>query len=329
MGVNYTEIRVSGKAIKVPWIRINDRTIVVKGKWLKMAAVQDEELVEGEVVGNPESFVRALEADIFTFAQHLTENIPKYHYYLEWDNTAVISTSSFADWWEKRVSHGLRKDVKRARKRGVVVRAVEFNDEFVRGIAGIYNETPIRQGRPFWHYGKSFDSVKAEISTYLERSAFLGAYCNDELIGFLKIVYVGQIARLMFILSKRAHNDKRPTNALIAKAVELCERRKCLYLTYGHFSYADNAETSLAAFKHRNGFYQISFPRYFIPLTLKGKVCLKLGLHHGINKMVPNKVRNLARSARKKIYENIVARLRSDSQPPSLGQDAQATNTLE
>ena len=41
---------------------------------------------------------------------------------------------------------------------------------FSRGISNVYNETPIRQGRKFWHYGKSFDQVKAANATYLDRS---------------------------------------------------------------------------------------------------------------------------------------------------------------
>jgi hypothetical protein len=212
-------------------------------------------------------------------------------------------------------SQGLRKDVKRAEKRGVVVKVVDFNDDFVRGIMAIYNETPIRQGRPFWHYRKDFNTVKMECATYLQRSEFLGAYCGNELIGFLKIVRVDRLARLMFIISKIAHYDKRPTNALIAKAVELCVQRKCSHLTYGNFAYDGDASTSLVAFKRRNGFEQVDFPRYFVPLTIKGKLCLKLKCHHGIKGMIPKKLLNLARGARTKLYGAFRRKLKSTAEP--------------
>ena len=34
---------------------------------------------------------------------------------------------------------------------------VPFTDDFVHGIMDIYDETPVRQGRSFWHYKKSFE----------------------------------------------------------------------------------------------------------------------------------------------------------------------------
>ena len=110
MSVNYTEIRVSGKTIKVPSTRVNDRTIVVTGKSLKTAAVQDEEVVQGEPVDDPELFIAALkqsglQADIFTFSQHLPNVIPKYQYYLEWDSMAAVPITTFQEWLKQRVEY--------------------------------------------------------------------------------------------------------------------------------------------------------------------------------------------------------------------------------
>ena len=56
-----------------------------------------------------------------------------------------------------------------------MVKLAEFDDEFVRGIVEINNETPIRQGRAFWHFQKSFEAVKEKNSTYPEKY-LLGAY---------------------------------------------------------------------------------------------------------------------------------------------------------
>ena len=306
MTSNQSEIRVRGNSVTVPSAWISGQRVITSGKIVCLAVVHDEELIDGQAVCDPELFISELEksglkADIFCFAQPLTQTTPRYRYYFEWDNAAVIPITSYADWWQRR-SHDLRRDVKRSKNRGVLIKTCEFNDEFVRGIMEIYNETPIRQGRPFWHYGKDFAAVKNELSTYLDKSEFVGAYHNDELIGFLKIVYVGRLGRLMFILSKMAHRDKRPTNALIAKAVELCEVKKCSHLTYGNFTYGNGVSSSLTAFKHRNGFEQILFPKYYIPLTFKGKVCLKLKLHHGFKGIIPPWLLERARTARAKLY---------------------------
>jgi hypothetical protein len=56
-----------------------------------------------------------------------------------------------------------------------------------------------------------------ENATYLERSEFLGAYLNDGLIGFIKIIYVDKIATLIQSISKIEHRDKRATNAFLLR----------------------------------------------------------------------------------------------------------------
>lgn len=286
-----TEIRVKGKAVRVPSAEIEGRVVLATGRWLKMAAVQDEELVEGETVADPERFVARLKqsglaADLFTFAQKLPETSPKYAYHIEWDNLAVIPITTYAHWWEKRAESSVRRAVRKANKVGVVARLAEFNDAFVQEVCRIYNDTPVRQGRAFWHYQKDFPAVKRDLSTYCERSVFLGAYYRDELIGFMKIVYVGTIASMLQIFTQARHFDKNPSNALIAKAVENCELDRMSHLTYGRFVY-NGASSSLAAFKRRNGFEQVLLPRYYIPLTPKGSLALKLKLHQPLAARIP------------------------------------------
>ena len=41
----------------------------------------------------------------------------------------------------------------------------------------------------------------------------------------------------MQVLSKMGHLDKSPQNALIAKAVEICENEGIPYLTYANYVY--------------------------------------------------------------------------------------------
>jgi hypothetical protein len=289
--IGHTEIRIKGKAVFVPSAQIDGRTITIGGKWLKMAVVQDEELVEGETVADPESFVSQLKktglsADIFTFAQKLTDTTPKHRYFMEWENLAIVPITTYSEWWEKRLESSVRRAVRKAAKSGIEVKLEELDEAFVKGIASINDETPIRQGRAFWHYRKSLDEVHRENSTYPERNIFLGAYYQGEMIGFIRIICVGKVASLVQLLSMIKHYDKRPANAMIAKAVETCAQRGMSHLMYCNYIYND-PNSSLTEFKRRNGFEQVLVPRYYIPLTLKGKLALKLGFHHGLKGLIP------------------------------------------
>ena len=82
MSTDYADISVGGKAFSAPSAHIEGRTVIATGTWMKIAAVKDEELVEGETVADPELFVSRLKqtglnADIFTFAQKLPDAIPR------------------------------------------------------------------------------------------------------------------------------------------------------------------------------------------------------------------------------------------------------------
>src|SRR5262245_54818194 len=175
-----TVIRIKGKNTLVPSAEIAGRRVIVTGKILRVAQVFDEELVEGGSCPNPPAVIATLEAsplkpDLFTFAQRPPETTPRFNLLFEWDNWAVASTLSAQNWWEKLPQES-RKNVRRAVKRGVSVRSVPFDAALVRGIQGIYNETPIRQGKKFWHFGKDCETVKMLNETYLERSEFIGAF---------------------------------------------------------------------------------------------------------------------------------------------------------
>ncbi len=270
----------------------DEKKIVITGRWLKIASIMDEEFLEDELITEPDEFVPRINeaeetADIFTFAQKIPDVVPRYKYDLEWDNFAVIPITTFSDWWENRVERDVRKAVNRAKKSGVVTKQAEFNDEFVEGIRRIYNESPVRQGKPFWHYQKDFDVVKAENSTYADRSVCIGAYYNEELIGFIRMLYVGTVATTLQVISQMKHFDKKPTNALIAKAVEICAMNKMSHFVYSSFLY-NNTYSSLTEFKRRNGFEQVLVPRYYIPLTRRGRIALRLGLHLPLVRWCPS-----------------------------------------
>ena len=144
--------------------------------------------------------------------------------------------------------------------------------------------------------------MKSQNATCLARSEFLGAYLGQELIGFIKLIYVGDIAMIIQILSKNEHRDKRPNNALIAKAVAVCEGKGISLLVYGKYVYGRNERSSLTEFKRRNGFKEVSFPRYFVPLTSRGWWIIKSGLHRGLKDFIPRPMIWLLLEMRSRFY---------------------------
>ncbi|HXJ80472.1 MAG TPA: hypothetical protein VMS64_17560 [Candidatus Methylomirabilis sp.] len=306
MRTAYEEVRIRGRDTLVPAARIGGHTMVAIGSWVRLAQVKDEELIEGDVIDDPRSLVELLKrselrADVFTFAERPPRITPRYEYHVEWDNWAVAPITTFEEWWKHRLPRESRKNVRRAGRCGVVVRSVPFGDELVSGIARLYNETAVRQGRRFWHYGKDLDAVKRVNATYLERSEFIGAFLGSELIGFVKLVYVDHIATLMQVLAMNAQRDKRPMNALLAHAVKACERRKLSFLVYGRYRYGSGKVTSLTEFKRRNGFEEIRFPRYYVPLNRRGKLAIRLGLHRPVRTLLPGPAREFLRGCRSQL----------------------------
>ena len=308
MADGQTEISVKGTWVKVPVLQINGTTIVVQGSWLKIASIHDEMWLEMGLE-DPAACVKRLKeyksrgphADIFTFSQKPPAMTPKYAYPMEWDSIAAIPLTTFKEWWDKLPQEG-RKNVRRSQKRDVIVKVKGLDDDLIRGIMEINNDSPVRQGRRFPHYGKTFDQVKKDHSSFLDRCDFVCAYVGSELIGFIKIVYRGEIASILQLLAKAGHYDRRPANAMLAKAVELCEARRISYLTYGFYNYGNKRDSSIVDFKVRNGFQEILTPRYYVPLTTWGMIAMKLKLHRGLLGILPKSAISLGVNARMKWY---------------------------
>ena len=258
--------------------------VKVEGKFLRIGRLEGETY---KFASDPNVVLDDLRrsrrrVDLFTFVQSLSEPPVSYPYVMEMDNLAVLQLSTFDQWWTEQLGFKGRNKAKQAAKKGVSLREVPFDDAFVRGIRDIYNETPIRQGRRFPHYGKTLETVRREAATFLDSSIFIGAFMGEKLIGFAKLTAddAGTQAGLMHIVSMLEHRDKAPTNALVAEAVRACAERKIPYLVYSSFAYGKKQQDSLSDFKERNGFKKFDVPRYFVPLTLLGRAALRAGLHH-------------------------------------------------
>ena len=310
------KIRLRGQNIEVPSIRIQDRTLISTGKWLRTAMVHDEAYVEGELVPDAAGMIAELKRwkakpDIFTFMQHVTDVEPRFNYPMEWDNFAVIPVVSYEDWLRNRVRRDVRENVRRSKREGVIVRRSEYDAEFVEGIKRLYDDTPVRQGKAFWHHGKSLEALEEIHGTYRERAEYIGAYFEGVLIGFLKMVYTGRIAKTMHVISDAKYHAKRPTNALIAGAVEACEQRRMLFLIYGEYTFSGNLRNSLTDFKRHNGFEEVRYPRYFVPLTVKGRMAMKAGMHRDPRALVPTPIHQLLRNVRAWVYQQLERRKKS------------------
>jgi hypothetical protein len=309
MMTNVSEVYSRGRWRQAAALEVDAHTIVITGKWLKVASVRSEAWLEAEIP-NPDRCVSELIrqkgqigcADIFTFGQKLPDTSPKHSYPMEWDSVAAIRLTSFDDWW-RGLPQASRKNVRRAQKRGVIVSVREFNDEIVNGLVDLHGVSPLRQGKRNREFGKSFAELKKDHSSFLDRSDFICAYFGDELIGLLKIVYCGQVATILNLEPKATHDDKRPGNALIAKAVELCAAKGMAYVTYGRFNYGNKRGDALQEFKIRNGFGEILVPRFYVPLTNWGCVCLKLGLHRGLLGMLPSRAIRVLLNSRAVWYD--------------------------
>src|SRR5437867_5721013 len=159
VAVKRAQVNIKGEWKEVPGFDLDGKTIIVHGNPVKVASVEGEEWLETEV-GDPEACLNelrrrrenGLQADVFTFAQKLTEITARYGYPVEPESIAAIHIRSFKEWWES-LPQETRKNVRRAERRGVTVQLAPFDDELVRGIAEVQNEAPVRQGRRYPHYG--------------------------------------------------------------------------------------------------------------------------------------------------------------------------------
>jgi hypothetical protein len=287
--------------------RIEGRSVVVHRRLCRIAEVDGEGY---KYLADPKSVIAELRnsrarADLFTFMQEMPETSPLYKYPYVWDNFAVLSISTFDQWWTKQIGFKARNKAKQAEKKGIVIREVPFSDDLVQGIWEIYNEVPVRQGRRFPHYGKSLEAVRAMSATFLDSSVFIGAFDGEKLVGFIKMTMndARTQAGLMHILSLISYRDKAPTNALLVQAVRSCADRGVIRLVYANFAYGNKSRSSLSDFKERNGFQRVDIPRYYVPLTMWGAFIFRFGLHRRLAEQMPESIAAKLREFRSRWYQ--------------------------
>lgn len=287
-------------------MHIGDTEVRVNGKLLRTGRLEADGY---HFLENPEEVLQELRkhptrVDLFTFVQRLPNTEKNYDYPMEWDNFAALRVTTFDEWWNKQLGFKARNKAKQAEKKGIVIREVPFGEELARGIWEVYNESPMRQGQPNRHYGKPFERIYKEEATFLDTSIFIGAFLENKLIGFVKMVHdqTNTQAGMMNFVSMIRHRDKAPANALVAHAVRSCADRGIPYLVYSRFAYGKKQKSSLTDFKERNAFKQIDIPRYYVPLTPLGGIALRLGLHQRMVDRLPESVAGKLRDLRSAWY---------------------------
>ncbi len=228
--------------------------------------------------------------DVFTFIErkwcNSIRNPPRLWLGTE-DNIALLQVTTFDEWW-KNIGKKTRNMVRKAEKSGVKTEVVEPSEELAEGIWKIYNETPIRQEREFPHYGTQLQAVINGIGLS-QNCIYVGAYFQEKLAGFIQLVHGHDVALISQILSLQKHWDKAVNNALVAKAIEFCANKKIRWIMYGRMG----NHPSLDKFKQSNGFSRFTVTRYYVPITKKGRIAVRMGLHREIKDVLPQPVKYL------------------------------------
>src|SRR5690349_20178041 len=138
----------------------NDLAISIQGRFFRTGSLRDEPY---EYVTEPQAVIAklkrdAIRADLFTFIQPVPDTTPKYPFRFEYDQLAVLPISTYKHWFDEEIGFKARNKVRKAEKAGAKIRRMEMDDDCIRGIMGIYNESPLIQGRHNWHYGKDFST---------------------------------------------------------------------------------------------------------------------------------------------------------------------------
>ncbi|MEZ5329451.1 MAG: hypothetical protein R3F19_30765 [Verrucomicrobiales bacterium] len=301
-GVYKKETLIKGVPSLIDCIAVAGQVFRLSGKLVTTATLEDEWYEDLEDPDEAISIFKGMDSgkgkpDIVTFWQRYPYIEPRYSYRLEREDIAILPIKSHDHWLRSQIKSRVRSQIHKSQREGLIVRETVYDDEFVRGMTQIFNEAPVRQGRKFWHYGKTHEVVKEQFSRYLDREIMIGAYWKDELIGFMMLGNAGRFALTGQIISSLAHRDKATNNAMIAKAVQVCEERGLPALCYLFWS-----EDSLSEFKRRCGFERVAMPRFYVPITKRGERCLTLGCHKGWRDLVPPSAKERLKGWRRSWY---------------------------
>jgi hypothetical protein len=292
---------------ELPAHRVNGLEVVVRAGLARVGQLRQELYYEIE---DPASFIEALKKegppmDIFTFLDRFPQPETRQPYHTEYDNFAVIPITTYEHWHKNLIPKATRRGLRKAQEAGIRVDWAPLDDRLIQDVTELFNECPVRQGRPFWHYGKNFDQVKEILSRDLHMSRFLVARIDQEFVGLVKLITRKNFARTTLIMSKIAHRASYPNNALVEKCVQICAEEHIPALVYGQMEYGTVGNKTLADFKSNNGFTRLELARYFVPLSGRGSMLLRSRLHHGLINVLPKQLVQACLRGRALIYSKL------------------------
>src|SRR5688572_17040285 len=146
------ELTVAGKAV------------LITGAVLKTARLKSENYVQLE---DSAAFIEelsksGLRTDIFSLIGDVNDPVPTVSFYHENEQVAALPITTYDEWFSMRLHNKPRNMIRKAIKSGVEVRLEEFTDSLLEGVKGIYDESPVRQGKRNRHYKKDLGVLKAE-----------------------------------------------------------------------------------------------------------------------------------------------------------------------
>jgi len=304
--MNIDKVRVyrQGKPVYLDAVTVGTTQVEIQGTLPRLAVIHNEWINSAH---DPAEITRVLRqerlADIFAFWELFPDGSARREFPMERVAISALPIKSHEEWLARQIRKEVRKNIKKAARRGVEIRRVDFDDTLVSGMTRIFNEATVRQGRPFWHYGKTTEDVKEEMGQDLARSQFIGAYFEGELIGFYKLIIERCFAQPVMSLSMIRHRDKYADTALISEAVRFCAEHRLRYMTYGEWRRDHHKE-----FLESHGFTRMLIPRYYFPLSYRGAVCLKLktpkGLKEVARQLLPESVLSAALRLRSRWYQS-------------------------
>ena len=266
-------------------------------KQLGVAIAKDPDEYEKDIVPSPE-FLAELKkkgADVFSFVERgwcFKMPNPRSEWKTSEDNVALLTIDSYRSWLKGIIKKTHHNPVKRALKKGVTVVQAEAGDVLFEAIWRIYNETPVRQDRAFTHYGLTLEAVRNVFVNEAKNlgAFFVAAYFEGSIVGFMQVNVHGETAVIRQILSLMKYWKKSINKAMIAKAVEVCSSRGVRWLVYARMG----NHPSLDKFKEENGFVRFDVRRFYVSLSRKGKVAMRLGLHRDLKDSLPSFAKKIA-----------------------------------
>ena len=223
-----------------------------------------------------------VKADLFSFWNRDWIQPRTYDYPSVEDNVCLLSISAHREWF-RQIKRKTRNMIRKSQKSDCTVASLAFNRDSYERILQIFQETPTRQGRPFPnYYMTSWRHVAEKLMPWQATSQLIGLFLKDTLIGFTALVFVDGYILISHFLSYQQHYDKAPNNRLMSAIVQTAEAKGIHTIVYGKMA---SGNTGLNRFRRHHGFRRFRVPRYYVAMSGKGRVIMKIGINRSYRLM--------------------------------------------